>query len=465
MDESIDWGLVGDEVSGYLQDLIRIDTTNPPGNEGLAARYIADVLEREGYTTTLSESAPGRGNVTTRLAGGPQDPLLLLGHTDVVAADAPHWTHPPFSGELVDGFIWGRGALDMKNMVAAELMIMLLLKRFGARPDRDVIYAATADEEAGKGGHGPGWLLDHHPDQIKAPVILTEGGGNDVVIGTQRFTTCQVGQKGICRMKATARGRPGHGSVPHGDSAVLALCAALAPLQTANLPLHSSATMRAFLDGVAAGQPQALADDLRSVLDPARSDAALSRLPIDEDTRAQWRSLLRNTASVTMLQAGTKINVIPGEATAWIDGRLAPGATQESFLAELRAVVGDALEFEVDQYSPPLEARSEGGLYNVIVDVMARHDPDAPVVPSISTGGTDAKHIVPRRPGTQVYGFMPYRQQPGLEEMRLLHGHDERTSVDELLFATRVLYDVVVNYTNCQLQIDNTVKITKRETQ
>ena len=127
MDESIDWGLVGDEVSGYLQDLIRIDTTNPPGNEGLAARYIADVLEREGYTTTLSESAPGRGNVTTRLAGGPQDPLLLLGHTDVVAADAPHWTHPPFSGELVDGFIWGRGALDMKNMVAAELMIMLLL--------------------------------------------------------------------------------------------------------------------------------------------------------------------------------------------------------------------------------------------------------------------------------------------------------------------------------------------------
>ena len=372
----------------------------------------------------------------------------MLGHTDVVAADAGHWTHPPFSGDLADGCIWGRGALDMKNMVAAELMVMLLLQRTGARPDRDVIFAATADEEAGKGEHGPGWLLDHHPEQIEAPVILTEGGGHDVVIGAARFTTCQVGQKGICRMKAIARGRPGHGSVPHDDSAILRLCAALAPLQSAHLPLHPSATMRAFLDGVAAGQPESLAADLRAVLVPEQSDAALGRLPIDADTRAQWRSLLRNTASVTLLQAGSKINVIPGEAVAWIDGRLAPGATQESFLAELRQVVGHDLDFEIDQYSPPLEARAEGGLYEVIVSVMQRHDPAAPVVPSLSTGGTDAKHIVPRRPGTQVYGFMPYRQQPGLEEMQLIHGHDERTSVDELLFATRVLYDVVTNYTH-----------------
>jgi len=250
-------------------------------------------------------------------------------------------------------------------------------------------------------------------------------------------------------MKVIARGRPGHGSVPHSDSAILALCQALAPLQSANLPLHPSATMRAFLEGVAAGQPESLAADLRLVLHPDHSDAALERLPIDADTRAQWRSLLHNTASVTMLQAGTKINVIPGEAVAWIDGRLAPGATQESFLAELRDVVGDTLDFEVDQYSPPLEAGAEGGLYDVIVDVMGRHDPEAPIVPSLSTGGTDAKHIVPRRPGTQVYGFMPYRQQPGLEEMQLIHGHDERTSVDELLFATRVLYDVVTHYTHC----------------
>jgi acetylornithine deacetylase/succinyl-diaminopimelate desuccinylase-like protein len=448
MDNSIDWHSVRHEVTGYLQDLLRIDTTNPPGNETLAADYIAGVLQRVGYRTVQTESAPGRGNVTTRLAGGGQEPLLLLGHTDVVAADASRWSQPPFSGKLENGFLWGRGALDMKNMVAVELMVMLLLQRTGARPDRDVIFAATADEEAGKGNHGPGWLLDHHPEQLEAPVILTEGGGHDVMIGGRRFTTCQVGQKGICRMKVTARGRPGHGSVPHTDSAILALCAALAPLQSADLPLQPSATMRAFLDGVACGQPDTLAADLRQVVDAEHSDAALERLPIDDDTRAQWHSLLRNTASVTMLQAGSKINVIPGEAVAWIDGRLAPGATQESFLAELRAVLGDDLDFDIDQYSPPLEARAQGGLYDVIVEVMGRHDPEAPIVPSLSTGGTDAKHIVPRRPGTQVYGFMPYRQQPGLEEMQLIHGHDERTSVDELLFATQVLYDVVTHYTH-----------------
>ena len=444
----IDWNGVRTEVSGYLQDLIRIDTTNPPGNESLAADYIATVLARDGYQACRTESAPGRGNVTTRLSGGGRPPLLLLGHTDVVAVEPQHWTHPPFSGALVDDFIWGRGALDMKNMVAAELMVMLLLKRSGVCPDRDIMFAATADEEAGKGDHGPGWLLDNDPEQIDAPVILTEGGGHDVLIGARRFTTCQVGQKGICRMKLSARGRPGHGSVPHDDSAILKLCAALAPLQAVDLPLQASTTMRAFLESVAKGQPEVLAADLLAVLDPDHSDAALARLPVDDDTRAQWRSLLRNTVSVTLLQAGSKINVIPGEAVAWIDGRLAPGQTQQSFVAQLRQLVGPDLDFHIDQYSPPLEAPAEGGLYDVIVEVMGRHDPEAPVVPSLSTGGTDAKHIVPRRPGTQVYGFMPYRQQPGLEEMQLIHGHNERTSVEELLFATRVLYDIVTNYTH-----------------
>lgn len=450
MADNIDWQAVRGEVAGYLQDLIRIDTTNPPGNETAAAHYIADVLQGEGYETQITESAPGRGNVTTRLAGRSGEvALLLLGHTDVVAVDAEFWTRPPFSGDCVDGFIWGRGALDMKNMVAAELMVMLLLRRQGASPDGDILYAATADEEAGKGDHGPGWLLDHFPEQIEAPVILTEGGGHDVTIGSQRFTTCQVGQKGICRLRVTASGRPGHGSVPHGDNAVAALCAALGPLATTDLPLHPSEAMRGFLEGVAQGQPPEMAADLLAVLDPVESDAALQRLPIDEDTRLQWRSLLRNTASLTMARAGSKINVIPAEASAWIDGRLAPGQTQESFLTELRAVIGDELDIEVDQYSPPVETPTEGGLYDVIVETMAEHDPDAPVLPSLSTGGTDAKHIVPRRPATQVYGFMPYRQQEGLEEMQLIHGHDERTSVDELLFATRVLYDIVTRYTQC----------------
>ncbi|MBT3341628.1 MAG: M20/M25/M40 family metallo-hydrolase [Gemmatimonadetes bacterium] len=442
----IDWGVVEAEVTSLLQDLIRIDTTNPPGNETEAARYIAGRLEAEGLPAALTESAPGRGNVTTRLPGGGNDPLLLLGHTDVVAVEPDKWTHPPFSGALVNGCVWGRGALDMKNMVAAELVVLLLIKRLGIRLDRDLMYAATADEEAGKGEHGPGWLLDHHPEQIDAPVILTEGGGHDLDFEGKRFYTCQVGQKGICRLRLTMRGRPGHGSVPHADNAVTLLCAALAPLATTDLPLHPSDGLRAFLTGLGQGQPSMLAADLMAVLDPGMSDQALQRLPIADKTRLSLRSLLRNSVSVTRLDAGSKINVIPSEATAWIDGRLAPGQTQESFLQELRGLIGDRVEIDVDQYSPPLEASADAPLFRCIEEVMDLVDPGVPVIPSLSTGGTDAKHIVPRRPDTQVYGFMPYRQAPGLEEENLIHGHDERTPVSELLFATRVLFDIVCRY-------------------
>ncbi|HCV22344.1 MAG TPA: hypothetical protein DGN59_02710, partial [Candidatus Latescibacteria bacterium] len=439
---AIDWDQVSAEVTALLQDLIRIDTTNPPGNEILAAQLIAERLEAEGLEPRMSESAPGRGNVTTRLKGGANDPLLLLGHTDVVAVEPERWTHPPFSGALVDDCVWGRGALDMKNMVAAELIVLFLLKRHNVRLNRDVLYAATADEEAGKGDHGPGWLLDHDPDQIDAPVILTEGGGHDLTFEGKRFYTCQVGQKGICRLRLTMRGRPGHGSVPHADNAVTLLCAALAPLATTDLPLHPSQGLRSFLGGLAEGQADSISKDLMAVLESATSDAALERLPIDDKTRLSLRSLLRNSVSVTRLEAGSKINVIPSEATAWIDGRLAPGQTQDGFLTELRALIGDRVEIDVDQYSPPLEASADAPMFRCIEQVMSIVDPGVPVIPSVSTGGTDAKHIVPRRPDTQVYGFMPYRQTPGLEEENLIHGHDERTPVSEILFATRVLFDV-----------------------
>lgn len=442
----IDWTSVKAEVANHLQLLLRIDTTNPPGNETEAARYVSRVLEGEGFETEITESQPGRGNVTTRLRGGDQPPLLLLGHLDVVACEPDLWTHPPFGGELHDGFIWGRGALDMKNMVAAELMVILLLKREGVALNRDLIYAATADEEAGKGEHGPGWMLDNRPELIDAPFILTEGGGSDLRLGGRRFYTCQTGQKGICRMRVHARGVPGHGSIPHNQNAVVKLCQALGRLQDVDLPLHPSATMERFLDEIARGQRADLATNLRNLADPQHSDAAFVHLALPAEFKAELGALLRNTASVTMLQAGTKINVIPAAATAWVDGRLAPGQTQESFVAELRPYIGDDVEIQIDQYSPPLEASSESPLFQTVVEVMAQHDPAAPVVPSLMAGGTDAKHICPRRPHTQVYGFMPYRQHPGLEEMSLVHGHDERTSVENLLFATRVIYDIVCRF-------------------
>ena len=448
----IDWRAVEGEVVGYLQELIRIDTTNPPGNETAAARHLGGILEAEGFAPQLTESAPGRGNVTARYPGGPEPPLLLLGHTDVVACEPDKWSVPPFSGALHDGCVWGRGALDMKNMVAAQLMVLLLLKRQRIRLNRDIIYAATADEEAGKGDHGPGWLLDHHPEQIEADFILTEGGGADLWVGDTHFFTCQTGQKGICRIHLRVSGRPGHGSMPHDDNALVRLSRALAGLHRARFPLHPSATVTAFLEGLAAPQDEGTATLLRQVTHPEQSDAALAQLPLAGDLKEELRALLRNTASLTIFHAGDKINVIPAEARASIDGRLAPGQDADSFLAELRQFIGDGVEIEIDQYSPPLEASAESDLYRAIETVMGDHVPDARLVPVISNGGTDAKHICPRRPGTQVYGFMPYRQRPGLEESRLIHGHDERTTVENLLFATQVLFDVVCRFGGANLE-------------
>ncbi|MDA0747630.1 MAG: M20/M25/M40 family metallo-hydrolase [bacterium] len=383
--------------------------------------------------------------MTARLGSG-TDPLLLLGHTDVVAAEPEKWTHPPFSGALVDGYVWGRGALDMKNMVAAELMVFLLLKRQGLSLKRSVIFAATADEEAGKGEHGIGWLLDHHPDQVAAPFVLTEGGGYDLEVGGKRFYTCQVAQKGIFRFRLIARGRPGHGSMPHNENAVVRLGRVVAALGQAKLSLHPCRTLKAFLEGIAKTQDPETAKLLLDVLDSEKSEAALAALPLDEGLVAELRALLYNTVSPTMLGAGNKINVIPAEATAWVDGRLVPGQTDESFLAEIRPYLGDNVEVVVDQYNPPREAGIDSPLYETIVNVMGEYDPEAAVIPSIMTGGTDAKHICPRLPGTQVYGFMPNRQKPGEEEWRLIHGHDERISVENLLFATRVLYDVTCRF-------------------
>jgi len=443
---AIDWDSVRDEVTGFLQDLLRMDTTNPPGNEIACAEYIASVLKREGIEPTLTSSEPGRGNVTARLPGGESPTLMLLGHTDVVAVEPDKWKHPPFSGALIDGEIWGRGALDMKDMVAAELMVFILLKREGVSLNRDVIYAATADEEGGKGNHGIGWLIDHHLEQVDADHILTEGGGGRSEIGGARFITIGTGQKGIFRFRLRATGRPGHGSVPHEENAVVRLSKAVAAIGEAVLPIHPSATLKAYLEGIAAQQDGETASALLDILDPDKSEAALDRAPFGDDAVATLRALLRNTVSPTILEAGTKLTVIPGEAVAWLDGRLAPGQDERSFREEIGPMLGDHVTLEVDQYSPPIEASIESPLYETIVNVMADHDPDVTVIPAITTGGTDAKHILPRRSDTQVLGFMPVQSEPNTDEGPLVHGHNERISSENLLYGTRVLYDVVTRF-------------------
>lgn len=423
----------------YLQDLLRINTTNPPGNETQAVEYIADVLRREGYDPHLIESSPGRGNVVARYQGtGELEPLLIYGHVDVVTADARRWRHGPFSGDMGDGCIWGRGALDMKGMVAQELMVMLLLQRSGIRLKRDVIFAATADEEAG-GVAGMGYVVDHHPDLVRAEYGLSEGGGTTMYIAGKPFYDVRTAEKGTCRFKLRVSGNPGHGSVPRPDTAVSKIAEAVVKLSSTPLPFRSTATFVTFFQLIARalGLPP-----VARQLNEQNLHRLLQIVPADMGHYI--RALTHDTAVPTGLRAGEKINVIPGEAEAWVDGRYLPGQTAEGFLEEVRQVIGPGYEIERVDTTVPLEAPPGGPLYEAIVSVMSKHAPEASIAPLMLAGATDAKHVA--RLGTKCLGFGPIRIPEGFPLEHLIHGHDERIPVEGYLWGIGVLHDIVTEF-------------------
>jgi acetylornithine deacetylase/succinyl-diaminopimelate desuccinylase-like protein len=436
------WDAIRDETTRYLQDLIRIDTTNPPGNETRAAEYLAAVLKREGIEPTILESAPGRGNLVARLKGdGRAAPLLLMVHIDVVPAEADAWTHPPFGGEIANGFLYGRGTLDTKELAAMELMVLLLLRREGKPLARDLIFMANADEEAG-GRLGAGWMVQEHPDLIRAEYAINEGGGFGLDILGQRFFTCQVAEKGTARFVMRTRGRPGHGSQPHRDNAVLKLAAAIQKIGAAEFPHHVTTIVRLFIEGAAAKLGKHHEADVLALLDAPTYRTAVERLPLDEGLRSMFYAMLHNTVTPTILNAGTKVNVIPSVAEAKCDARLLPGQRAHDLLRELRPVIGPDVEIEFLDDTPAFETDYKTPLFDEISNVMARHAPHAPVLPYLVVGATDARHV--RKLGTKVYGFSPMLAPTS--ELDRVHGHDERIAIDNLAFGTRVLYEVVSEF-------------------
>jgi acetylornithine deacetylase/succinyl-diaminopimelate desuccinylase-like protein len=365
---------------------------------------------------------------------------LLAAHLDVVAVEASAWDHPPFCGEVHDGCLWGRGAIDMKNMAAMSVAVMARLAREGVEPERDLIFAAVADEEAGC-RYGSLWLADNHPDLIRSEFAIGEGGGFNIQVAGRTFFTVEVAEKGVCWMRARATGDPGHGSMPREDSAVVQLSAAIARLGKQGLPRHASAPVRGFIDALASHLPAALRPAVRLLASPNIGPAALHLLP-DPSLRRAFRALLGNTASPTVLRAGHKTNVIPGVAEAEIDGRILPGQTQEDLIRELRAVLGPGIELEVFHSFPPVVTQPrESSLYSVIHEVMAERAPDAPIVPFILQGFTDATAFT--RLGARWYGFAPVRLPPGMRFADMFHGHNERIPVDGLAWGTQTLLEVV----------------------
>lgn len=423
----------------HLQELLRFDTTNPPGNETPAAEYLARVLRHAGYDPLLLESAPGRGNVVARYAGdGSRKPLLLYGHLDVVMAELHRWARDPFSGDVVAGDVWGRGALDMKSMVAQELMVMLLLRDEGIRLRRDVIFAATADEEAG-GEAGIGFLVRQHPDLIRAEYALSEGGGTTMYLAGRPVYDIRTAEKGTSRFRIRATGTPGHGSIPRPDTPITRVAAAVQKLARTPLPFRATPTVARYFGLMA--EMLGLPPEMHRLTE-TNLQRMLDVLP--EDLGLYLHAITHDTAVPTGLRAGHKINVIPGEAEALVDGRYLPGQTADGYFREIRQVIGGGVEIEPIDSSAPLEDPPGGPLYDTIVAVMDRAAPGAVVVPSMLSGATDAKHVA--RLGTKCLGFSPLHVPHGFPVEHLVHGHDERIPVEGYVWGVGVLHDIVRDF-------------------
>jgi len=423
------------------QQLLRIDTTNPPGNELPAAELLAEELSSAGLEPVVLESAPGRGNVVARLRGtGEKPPLLLTAHLDVVEADPSAWDHPPFGGEVHDGCLWGRGAIDVKNMAAMSVAIITRLAREGVKPKRDLIFAGVADEEAGC-RHGSLWLCENHADLVRSEFAIGEVGGFNMQVAGKSFFTVQVAEKGVCWVRARATGEPGHGSMPREDSAVVQLSEAIARLGKEGLPRHASEPVREFIGALASHLPAPMRPLIRMLGSPTLGPAMLKLVP-DAGVRRAFRALLGNTASPTVLRAGNKTNVIPGFAEAEIDGRILPGQTGDDFMRELRAALGEGIELEVMYTLPPVVTEpKESSLYSLIHEVMAERAPDAPTVPFVTQGFTDAKAFTTL--GMKWYGFVPVMLPPTIRFADMFHGHNERIPIDGLAWGTQTLMEVV----------------------
>ncbi|MEU5046049.1 M20/M25/M40 family metallo-hydrolase [Streptomyces griseorubiginosus] len=426
-------GVTGeDEVVDLCRDLIRFDTSNYGDHSGpgerKAAEWVAEKLAEVGLDPQIYESHPGRASTVARIAGeDPSRPALLIhGHLDVVPANAQDWTHDPFSGEVADGCVWGRGAVDMKDMDAMTLAVVRDRLRSGRRPPRDIVLAFLADEEAG-GTFGARYLVDHHPELFEGVTeAISEVGGFSFTVNEQRrLYLIQTAEKGMHWMKLTVAGTAGHGSMIHRDNAITELSEAVARLGRHTFPVRVTKTTRAFLDE--------LGDALGTELDPEDMEGTLARLG---GIAKLIGATLSNTANPTQLGAGYKVNVIPGEATAHVDGRFLPGF-EEEFLADLDKILGPKVRREDVHSDKAVETTFDGALVDAMQSALVAEDPAAKAIPYMLSGGTDAKSF--DELGIRGFGFAPLKLPPELDFAGMFHGVDERVPVDGLKFGVRVL--------------------------
>ena len=436
--------LASDAV-GWLQALIRINTTNPPGNEIVAAKYLAGILEREGIHSEIFETTPGRGFLVARLSSNavpdPSRALLLLGHLDVVGVDKSKWKDDPFGAVMEGGYIYGRGAIDDKAMTIANVAVMIALKRSGARLSRDVVLLAEGDEEAG-GSQGMEVAVEKHWDKIAAGFAINEGGRVMVKDGKVQYVGVQASEKVMVNVDVIATGTSGHGSVPRGDNAVVHLAAAIAKIGTYETPVQFNSVTRGYFAGLAATQDEETAKWLRALDTSDRGEHAARWVSSADPS---WNSMLRDTIAPTMLTAGIRQNVVPSEARGVLNIRLLPGNMVEPLIAKLQQLVNDPqIRFEVEpgngESAPSSSITSD--LYGTISQIAGKEFPGAPVLPYMSTGATDSMYL--RMRGVQAYGLLPF---PLTEDDALrMHADNERIPVDSFREGLDFLYAIVNDF-------------------
>ena len=430
------------DVVELLRELIRFDTTNPPGNEGECVAFVRRLVEEAGAEARIVSRDEARPNLLARVEGaGEAPPLLLYGHVDVVTTAGQQWSRDPFGAELVDGVVWGRGALDMKGGVAMLVDAFLRAARGEIRPRGDLILCVLSDEEDG-GDFGAKFLCEEHAGAFEGVRhALGEFGGFSQVVAGRRLYPIQVAEKQICWLRAVLRGPGGHASMPQRGGTMGRLARFLRDLDGSRTPVHVTPVARAFVEQMAAALPRAQGAVLRGLLVPRLTDGILALLPLEQ--RRTFGPILRNTATATIVHGGDKINVVPGEVVLELDGRLLPGFRPEDLIRELHGLVGDDVELELVRHDPgPPEADLSwlGGLGAILREL----DPEAIPLPLLMPGVTDGRFF--GRLGIQTYGFVPLRLPADFKLFSLIHAADERVPADAIRFGAEAVGRAVERY-------------------
>lgn len=431
-----------------LQKLIRFDTTNPPGNEKACIDYIADLLTRNGIESKIIARDPGRPNLIARLKGSRNaPPLLMYGHADVVTTEKQIWRHPPFEGKMTDGFVWGRGALDMKGALAMMTTALLRAKTQKLKPAGDIVFAVLSDEEAG-GNFGARFLVENYPEQFSGiRYAIGEFGACAMYVGQQKFYPIQVSEKQICWIEVKIKGPGGHGSSPIKNSAMSGMGQFISRISSSNLPPHITPVPKQMIQTIASAIPLPSGLILRQLLNPIFTEKILKLLGPKGD---KFKPQLFNTVNPTVIRGGSKINVIPSEISLQLDCRLLPGFTPDEFIAELRQNAGTDMNIDIISYDP-CPADPDMGMFNLLADVLREADPDGIPVQMLLPGATDGRFF--SRLNIQTYGFTPMNLSPGFDFFSTIHAADERVPVDAIHFGANTIFRLLERYGESNISV------------